>query len=302
MSKALARRGLAVLAAVMLLVGCSAAAHAVSGVTFSPGGSITQTGTFRALGFGGATVVECPITLSGSFATTLVTVGETTPTVGSYTGLTSGTCARGSIRTVLNLPAALRLRAPARTAPAGSVGSVELDTNVGIRVRLSTGEECLLPSLFASMSVEALGDDEYALGRTLFGTFECPSSIAQAIFDLAAPSPRQVVTFLTGNEVIDGFTPRPLVFKTVRAGEVAQRTVTIGSSAGGRIEEVVVTTQRYFAITDPNECRGRTLAARGTCDINVLLSAPTESGRTVTDRLTVTIAGRRFEGTLRAST
>jgi hypothetical protein len=88
----------------------------------------------------------------------------------------------------------------------------------------------------------------------------------------------------------------------VRPGELAQRTVTIGSTAGGRIEEIVVTSQRYFAITDPNGCRGTTLAARGTCNINVLLSAPAEAGRSVTDTLTVRIAERRFEGTLRAST
>jgi hypothetical protein len=122
------------------------------------------------------------------------------------------------------------------------------------------------------------------------------------ISEVAAPSPRQVATFLTGNEVIDGFTPSPVVFGTVSPGELRQIAVTIGSSAGGRIEEIVVTTQRYFAITDPNECRGRTLAARGTCDINVILSAPTEAGRSVSDTLTVRIAERRFAGTLRAST
>jgi hypothetical protein len=296
------RHGLALLAAAMLLVSWAVDAGAISGVRFNPGGSITQTGTFRVIG-SGEERVECPITLSGSFATTLVTVGETQPSVGSHTGLTSGTCTRGSIRTVLSLPSTFTLQSPTRTAPAGSISTMELRSNVGIRVLFSGGFECLLPRLIEGVSLEAIGNNEYVLERAPFVTsVECGAFGPFAWFELNAPSPRQVATFLTGNEVIDGFTPRPVVFGTVSPGALDQETVTIGSSAGGRIEEIVVTSQRYFAITDPNGCRGRVLEARGTCNINVLLSAPTESGRTVTDTLTVRIAERRFEGQLRAST
>jgi hypothetical protein len=202
--------------------------------------------------------------------------------------------------TVLTVPSTMRMSQPNRNAVAGSVSEVTFLSTPGIRLRPSTGEQCLFTNWLPAGSVEALGSNEYALGRA---TFSAICGIATGVIvELSAPSPTQVATFLPGNEVIDGFTPRPVVFGTVRAGELAQRTVTIGSAAGGRIEEIIVTSQRYFAITDPNGCRGTTLAARGTCGINVILSAPVESGRTVTDTLTVRIAERRFEGTLRAST
>jgi len=304
MAKSLKRHGLTLLAVVMFVGGYAADAEAISGVTFTPGGSVTQTGTFNVEIGGGGYVVECPITLSGSFATTLVTIGEGAPTVGSRTGLTSGSCARGSIVSVLSLPRTLRLTSPTRTAPAGNVERLEYSGSVGIRVRLSTGEECLFSAAGLDLqSVEAMENNEYTLGPESIETLSiCGVRTIFNIVALNAPVPRQVATFLTGNEVIDGFTPRPVAFGTVRVGELTQRTVTIGSAAGGRVEEIVVTAQRYFAITDPNGCRGRTLAASGTCNINVLLSAPTESGRTVTDTLTVRIGERRFEGTLRAST
>lgn len=292
------RLGLTLFATVMLLVVCSGAAGAISGVSFSPGEAITQTGTLRAIL--SSTVLECPVTLSGSLMSSLITVGEAAPAVGSVSELRFGTCARGSIRTVLNVPATLTMTQPTRTVPAGSVSEILFSSNVGIRMRFSTGEECLVGNLYLMTSVEALGRNEYALGRGTYTAF-CGAFTA-VILEAAAVTPRQVATFLTGNEVIDGFTPRPVVFGTVRAGEVAQIAVTIGSSAGGRIEEIAVASQRYFAITDPNGCRGTTLAARGTCNINVIASVPAETGRTVTDTLTVTTAERRFVGTLRAST
>jgi len=296
------RHGLALLAAAILLAGWSVRADAISGVRFSPGGAITQTGIFRARDFASNVVVECPITLSGSFATSLVAIGEGSPVVGSITGLTSGTCTKGSIRVILNLPASLRLTTPTRTAAAGAISGGRLATNMGIRTTLSRGEECLLGfAELTEVTVEALGNNEYVWGRSFVVTLEC-SFIALGFFEVTAPSPRQVATFLPGNESITGFTPNPVVFGTVEVGVVAKRTVTIESVAGGRIEEIVVTSQRYFAITDPNGCRGRTLEAGGSCDINVLLSAPTESGRSVSDTLTVRIGETRYSGTLRAST
>lgn len=296
MSVAPRRHSLGLLAALVLLAGWSASADAISGVRFSPGGSITQTGTLSV-----ESGVACPVTISGSFATTLVSIGEgETPVVGSVTGLSSGTCTRGSIRAILNLPAALRMISPNRTVPAGAVSTMNLMTNMGIRVLLSTGTECLAGSINWLPFLEALGNNEYTLGRSF--NFPAACGFGTMTLELTAPSPTQVATFLPGNEVIDGFTPRPVVFRTVSPGELSRQTVTIGSAAGGRIEEIVVTSQRYFAITDPNGCRGRTLEARGTCNINVILSAPAESGRSVSDTLTVRIAERRFEGTLRAST
>jgi len=293
----LPRRGLVMFVVGSLLLGCAVSAHALSGVIFSPGGAMTQSGTFRV-----GSLVECPITLSGSLASTLVSISEGIPSVGSLTGLRSGTCSRGSISAVLNLPSTVHLGEPSSSTPAGSVGRVLYESNIGIRVSLSGGGECLLGGLVFGGAVEALGNNEYALGREEFASLtECRGVFP--LFALGAPNPRQVATFLPGGgETINGFTPNPVVFGTVGVGELVQRTVTVGSSAGGRIEEIVVTTQRYFAITDPNGCRGRTLEARGTCNINVILSAPAESGRSISDTLTVRIAETRFSGTLRAST
>ncbi|MBS1870117.1 MAG: hypothetical protein JSS99_10660 [Actinobacteria bacterium] len=278
-------------------------AWALTGMSFSPGRSVTQTGTFRVTRSGeGTVVVECPITLSGSFAEGLVAVREgEEPSFGSLSSLSSGSCTRGSITAILGFPVSMRWSSSSDTAPAGAMLQLSSLFIVSIRARLSTGEECRFEGLGVTFPLEGLGNNEYALGRGSMPLFECGFVYLPTV-SFSAPSPSQVVTFLPGNEVINGFTPNPLVFGTVRAGELVQRTVTIGSSAGGRIEEIVVTSQRYFAITDPNGCRSRTLEARGTCNINVILSAPTEAGRAVSDTLTVRIAERRFSGTLRATT
>ncbi|HEX7291222.1 MAG TPA: hypothetical protein VF250_08865 [Conexibacter sp.] len=288
--------------AIAVVVGAPASAIAVSGVTFTPGEALTQTGRLRVSGPSLETVVDCPITLSGSLATGLTAITSNETVIGTISGLSAGRCTTGSITTVLGLPASLRLNM-SRETPAGSVSLLILRSpTLGVRVRLSSGGECLASGFEAIMERPTpLGNNEYTLVRS-FDIMRSCSGFYSWWIELAAPTPRQVATFLTGNEVINGFTPTPVVFGTVGPGDLRQITVTIGSTAGGRIEEIVVTSQRYFAITDPNGCRGRTLEARGTCNINAILSAPTEAGRSVEDTLTVKIAERRFEGALRAST
>lgn len=299
--KLFARCWISTLGAVVLVAVCVGSASAFTGLRFSPGGAGTLSGTLHAGVFEGT--LECPITLSGSFATTLVTAAERETVIGSLTEMRSGVCARGSVRSVTGLPSALTL-SNASEAPAGAVEALLLRSRAQVSLVLSNGQGCVGTLPYYWVGLEGLGNNEYRLSEhIIFGN--CNTGTSEYFVELIiyrGLSTSQTVTFLPGNEVIDGFTPSPVVFGTVRPGELVQRTVTIGSRGGGRIEEIVVTSQRYFAITDPNECRGRTLAARGMCNINVILSAPTEAGRTVTDTLTVTIAGRRFEGALRAST
>jgi len=110
------------------------------------------------------------------------------------------------------------------------------------------------------------------------------------------------LTFLVGGEVFEGLTPSPVEFGTLATRTLARRSVTISSTRGGRVESLQVSTGRYFAVVDPNGCRGTVLAEGGRCTVNVLVETPAETGRALSDTLTVTVAGRRFEATLRAST
>jgi hypothetical protein len=278
----------------MALLIWAPSAGAVSGVVIRPGREITTAGRIEI-----SEVGRCNITLSGSFNSSLVAIGGEGVQLGSVTGLSTSACTGSSV-TPLGLPWAMRLATLQGVNPSVAVAGSLRSAVIAVPGFATRVGACLSTStLSLSASFEALGENEYTMVSLASLGGMCSSLY---FIELGAPSPRQVFTFLAGGEVIDGFTPNPVVFGTVRAGEVVQRRVTIGSAGGGRIEEVVVTSQRYFAITDPNECRGRTLAARGTCDINVILSAPREAGRSVSDTLTVRIAERRFEGTLRAST
>jgi len=116
------------------------------------------------------------------------------------------------------------------------------------------------------------------------------------------PVPAQTLILLAGGEVIEGLTPRPVEFGTLAPEGLAQRTVTISSLRGGRIESISVFEGRYFAFTDPNRCRGTVLPEGGSCTIRAIVSAPSESGTAVSDTLTAIVGGRTLQTTLRAST
>src|SRR5215207_9528442 len=212
------RHGIALAAAAMLIIGVSVDANAVSGVRFSPGGAITSTETLR-VRMAESIVVECPVTLSGSFVTSSVAITSSETAVGSITGLRGGSCARGALGTVLNLPSTLSLQL-SREAVAGSQSLLLLRSNVvAIRVLPSGGGECLLPRLEALFTLEALGNNEYATGTGTLLTGIC-GFFYLGLVEPASLSPRQILTFLPGGEIIDGYTPNPVVFGTVRPGEL----------------------------------------------------------------------------------
>lgn len=284
-------------ATALILLVCASSAGAVSGLLIRPAREFTATGTLRLEERPG---ISCNVTLRGSFSTTLVGISGEGSQIGGITGLSTSGCSEWAVA-LLGLPWPLRVDFLSgdnpRYAAAGTAGSIAtLSEALGWTVR-----GCLHAAFFlVTIRLTRSGTNEYTAGAGEIISETCAPSLAT--FELAAPSPRQTFTFLAGGEVINGPTPNPLDFGTVRVGELVQRPVTIGSTPGGRIEEITVASGRYFAITDPNECRGRTLAAHGTCTINAILSAPTEAGRAVSDTLTTRIGGTRYEGALRATT
>jgi hypothetical protein len=311
MRSILLRRWGVLLGVLAVMATQASGAGAVSGVSITPTGSTSVSGTLELLSPAWGTI-RCSTTFTGSFESRLVAItGETQ--IGNVTELRTSGCSGGSVRAVLGLPAPIRLKRlnenNPRYAVATRVSRATLSmAGLGFRVLFSSGEECLIGGTEGFSTIgstfERVGETEYSM-RVGFGLGSggtCRLGGALMAFELGSFSPSRTFTFLAGNEVIDGPTPNPTDFGTVEVGALRQRAVTIGSTRGGRIEEIVVTSARYFAITDPNGCRGSTLAEGGTCTINVILSAPTEAGRAVSDTLTTTIAGTRYEATLRAST
>lgn len=73
-------------------------------------------------------------------------------------------------------------------------------------------------------------------------------------------------------------------------------------SEATRVEGIRLATGTSFAILDPNRCVGKTLAREATCVFKAIFAAPTETGRSFEDRVTVETNFGRAEDTLRAST
>lgn len=312
-----------------LLLSVQATALAVSGVRITPGGALTIRGTLNGRG----PPVGCTVTLSGSLQTSLVAISGEGAQLGSITGVTSS-CTKTIesqyvIGSVLNTPWAVRLRKLTGLNPrfALTTGQTEATLDIaGFSMNLfNRTEEIIFPeienclyggateTLSLTLTLRAnLGRGEYTwqTGRgsttALRGnTRRCsefwgPTWTPTLTTEL--PSTSQTLIFLAGGEVIEGFNPSPVEFGTVEPEGLAQRTVTISSLRGGRIETIRVTEERYFAFTDPNGCRGMVLAEGGSCAIQVIVSAPSERGVVMNGRLQVTLAGRTLETGIRATT
>lgn len=180
--------------------------------------------------------------------------------------------------------------------------------------RLGAGTRCLYQETlriveYIELSASLSGGPNYSLGTSTVSQTDwfqgsgtgCPHSV-RASGSFLSISATQTLAFLAGGEVREAITPNPVEFGNVGSGGLAQRTVTITSTRGGRIEEIAVRTGRYFAITDPNSCRGKTILSGGRCSFTAIVSAPAETGRELSDTVIVRLAGRSFEATLRAST
>lgn len=295
-------------------------AGAVSGVSMTGGGgAISLTGEV----VDSEPPIQCRVTLSGTLATSLVRISGEGTQVGSVNSLRSS-CAGEEpayvIRATLNLPWPIRLKqldgVNPRFVTITGLSGATLDVS-GISIQMapefpisptclfggSTAVLELTPGLTGgSRGVYGFTADEGIL-RLNASPAECVEwwgSSISAIYGLSALG--SVWTFLAGGEVLEQLTPSPVEFGTVAPSGIAQRQVTISTTRGGRVESMTVTTGRYFAVTDPNGCRGTVMAQGSTCVVTVTVTAPAEAGRAMSDTLTVVIAGRRLAVTLRATT
>lgn len=301
-------------------------AYAVEAVLIRPGGAMTMRGTIR-----DRPLIECNVTLSGSYESRTIPLTGEGLTIGSVTGLSSE-CANLSeiayrIEPVLRLPWTIRLRKLSGWNPVyapAEILSYATFQIPGVAFQLRPYERFgLLPTCLYGTGTETIEHtpglirvrefgSEYTVGADS-GTFqlrttsggECTEEFYRAqtfSFTLAAPSPTQTFNFSPGGEVIEGLTPRLVEFGRLATEALARRTVTISSTGGARIESIEVSSGRYFAVTDPNACKGSVLAEGGRCVINVLVATPAEAGRALSDTLFVTVSGFRYQATLRAST
>lgn len=81
--------------------------------------------------------------------------------------------------------------------------------------------------------------------------------------------------------------PSPVSFGTVEPNSLLVRTVTIATEGETTINSIRMASANYFAITDPNRCTGKRLAAAERCSFKVVFVAPGEAGREPRDTVTV---------------
>jgi hypothetical protein len=303
---------------IILLAIWTAPAGAVSGVVVGSGGAIEliSTGAIRIRPRTGTGEVVCNITLRGSFESRLISITGEGARLGAVSGMSWAGCTGGEVEGVLNLAWPITLQRLDGVNP--RIAVAERLTEATLRIagaavslsRLGSGTRCLSGGA-ESEGIEltaplTLSEGKYSEGSsTVSGTLlnhteGCVDAVFSGTF--GAPTPRQTLTFLAGGEVREAITPSPVEFGNVGAGGLAQRTATVSSTRGGRIEAISVSVGRYFGITDPNGCRGATLSAGGSCSFKVVVSAPAESGRELSDTVTVRIGSRTLEAAVRAST
>lgn len=258
--------------------------------------------------------MSCSITLRGTLETSLVVIESRFPQVGAISGMSWSGCTGGEIQGILSLPWPILLESldhnESRLEIARSLReAIFRVSNIALALsRIGTGTNCLFISaaLFFELPLTLTEGTSYTPGTaTVTGTLTrntegCPAARLSGSF--ASTTPRQTYTFLVGNEVIEGVSPNPVEFGRVRAGGLAERSATISATREGLIEEIAVRTGTYFSIVDPNRCRGRQLLLGGSCNFTVVVSAPGETGRELSDTVIVRLAGRSYEAALRART
>jgi hypothetical protein len=317
---------------VVLIAASAENAVAVSGFLPRPGRTIAFRGGLRGERPGSRVpfFLECAVTLNGTFDSRLVRVTGEGSQVGSVTGVTSSECrelgfGRPSYRIsgVLNLPWPITLQKLDGVNPRYAVASGLGVATVSIRrvsIQLTPFIEFFPPCLVGGegegfelrpvlllvrgteYSLFPVAEELYALRSNTAACNEFyGEGVLEGRYSLELPS-SQTLQFLAGNEVREELTPNPVEFGVIAPEGLSQRSVVISSTRGGRIESLSVATGRYFSVTDPNSCNGRVLAEGSRCTINAIVVAPNETGLALSDTLTVVIAGRRMETTLRAST
>lgn len=318
--------GFVAFAAVLFSLSTGTAA-AITGMWTRPGGLISIRGRIRADYF---PAFACNLTLNGSFQSRLVSVTGEGAQFGNVSGMTASECtnleegiAEYRISEVLNFPWMVTLQKFNGVNPRfpSVIGLTELTWRIrGISFRISSSFPGFFPPclfggsseiLDVRQSLRLIRGFEYSLspGSPVSFSFagaspECErvASSLHGTFTLEVPSPVQTLAVLPSGEVSEALAPNPVEFGVLPPLGLSQRSVVISSTRGGRVEGLAVTTGRYFAVTDPNGCRGTTLAEGGRCTVNVIVSAPAEAGAIASDTLNVTVGTTRMTATLRAAT
>jgi hypothetical protein len=262
----------------------------------------------------GTRIAECNITLTGSTVGEAIGTLATGTRVGTFTAAALSGCVNGTPRLLIEARAPWSLLYKS----IGETGPAELRT-----LRLS----------IASFGLLAEGLGEAATGSCLItGTAEVGhpiSYVAATLWEYSVGTGEsgllreRRVTILGGrcNEVFVSFEvalflnanqrilvsgpylyPASTDFGTVAGESITRRAVTIASSSEATVRSIRVTAGNYFAITDPNRCVGTTLAAGGSCAFNVLFAAPAETGRALSDTVTVETSGGTLEVAVRGRT
>ncbi|MBS1870203.1 MAG: hypothetical protein JSS99_11115 [Actinobacteria bacterium] len=199
--------------------------------------------------------------------------------------VTLGSCFGGSLRFLLEAarPWAIRYGGIIGGALPDRVSNLGFEGEEALILVETSSSACLYRFTmegFTGLTFIEGSQWEYSTGTfNLFGRvpFEGAISLGRgscSLNELSFSSSRRLPTVSLNGVIVS---PLPLEFGRVEGGTIGTRTVTLtGSRSGTTISGIRMRTGRYFSITDPNGCRGRTLRAGATCSISAAFFPPTE--------------------------
>ena len=262
---------------------------------------------FAAVGREGA----CPVTLEGTYAAATIAKRAGT-SMGRITGANVGTCTR-------NTATFLRETLPWEVQYQSFTGTLPTITTVSLNlIRMSfkenlEGIECLaatrveqpaggIATIEANGAITGFRADE-TRGIETSGGFFC-SLGGRATFAGEA----RTITSRTGSEAITvrlippDLSPSPVSFGAVEPSSTTERTVAIQAEAEFTVNRINLTTGTSYSISDPNSCRGRRVAARGSCSFVVTFRAPAELARSAADTINVETSAVNMTDSVSGST
>lgn len=256
--------------------------------------------------------ISCNMTIEGSFHRTTIAKVERS-LIGYVTRAAIESCSSGSMRLLTEtLPWHLQYGSFSGALPnISSVATRLIGMGASLTISsitcLARSEENTPALLVANRSggvISSLRWDETAqipLTGTSCGIFGRAnlSGTSSAVTGLG--NTRAISLSLIGEG--PSLSPSPVEFGRAAPEEVVTRSVTIrAGTASLEVRSIGVRSGANFTTLDPNRCVGRTLPEGGTCAIRAIFAAPSETGRSFEDTLSVGTNAGTLVDTLRAST
>jgi len=145
-----------------------------------------------------------------------------------------------------------------------------------------------------TVSSELLESDQFVETITALRGI-CPTPVLSGTF----PARGELSAITLSGQIA---TPEPVEFGVVETGALRRVAVAMSSSSEVTINRISMRGGRRFAITDPSGCVGSRISRETTCSFNVIFEAPSETGRSFEDTVTIETTGGNVEDVVRGST